>query len=901
MDPIIFYRDCLRREHKLIDSMVDALTVKLKLRRELGDLILNGYLFYDPGHFSVFVNEVISNQSFAKVIDTKFCDQIYIAGLYLKNVENYKSLNTNIESAVSWMKINNDNQYQFRMITRRVAKSAHEDIQEIRATNGTAMEKRRDFERITFDQLLQCARAARVARKILTGAGSTTGFQSLRKMFEHYLEHQKPDAWLRLFKGAETVAYFIKYIDRENLDKAFEYIRKRNSTNQPFLNIVDRVRSLLPVPIVDSQVVVEMMKAPDSDDPDKDQIGQFISNLKTQAFQTSNLSLKILKEMTAAWMKNRREVVGIPMAPRNIQMITLLCCAHWASNLFQGGNSEGTTLLAQVGTGEGKSLIIAMMGVYLNIVCNKRVHVLENNLGLLEKDTSQFRKLLFDEFKINVISASEAGEGFGEDARTITYCLRRPIESFYRKSVMERREPFSNTVLIVDEVDNLIVDGDPNQSYVQVDSDSQLFQKCFDRLMNGQTNDGTIPTFVWKSAQEAYQSAKSWVKGRDYRELGDKYYKLDNKGRPEKNSYYSEIEFLAYRDKHISPSFMTRFYLQSLPHMFSQYEAIFGFSGSLGSPSERLFLNKHYRAFNFEVPPFLDTCTNVNKHPPDLKKVEVFENEHDQETRIASLAVEQFQLVPVLIICGTTTQARRIFEKVTNQIGKSKIEFPINKSSNDYVQLFLEVDPITGENMNWGDKVEKATHIDNGWTCITITDPFGGRGHDFRVTEDEIDAKGGLLVIMSSIPESEREWIQWKGRTARDDCKGQYMVILNKEDEPCKNFTEYSKHQNIEDSGSAVYQESLIAELLVKADEKKLEQLNKYDTSINRGKMLNELCDKFYLKYGKTETWPDTQNHRYLRDFLNEHSWDATLGSIRDLAQLVGIVSSKDSYVSKYV
>ena len=40
-----------------------------------------------------------------------------------------------------------------------------------------------------------------------------------------------------------------------------------------------------------------------------------------------------------------------------------------------------------------------------------------------------------------------------------------------------------------------------------------------------------------------------------------------------------------------------------------------------------------------------------------------------------------------------------------------------------------------------------------------------------------------MLVIATSIPDA-REWAQWKGRTARQDRPGQYLVVLSAEDEP---------------------------------------------------------------------------------------------------------------------
>ena len=44
---------------------------------------------------------------------------------------------------------------------------------------------------------------------------------------------------------------------------------------------------------------------------------------------------------------------------------------------------------------------------------------------------------------------------------------------------------------------------------------------------------------------------------------------------------------------------------------------------------------------------------------------------------------------------------------------------------------------------------------------VTVTDWFGGRGHDFDCMDEKANAHGGMLVIATSIPDA-REWTQWK-------------------------------------------------------------------------------------------------------------------------------------------
>ena len=46
--------------------------------------------------------------------------------------------------------------------------------------------------------------------------------------------------------------------------------------------------------------------------------------------------------------------------------------------------------ILQMGTGEGKSIVIAMLAVFMVQLHGLRVHVLENNEGLLERDFATY-------------------------------------------------------------------------------------------------------------------------------------------------------------------------------------------------------------------------------------------------------------------------------------------------------------------------------------------------------------------------------------------------------------------------------------------------------------------------------------------------------------------------------
>merc|ERR1719498_2313731 len=65
---------------------------------------------------------------------------------------------------------------------------------------------------------------------------------------------------------------------------------------------------------------------------------------------------------------------------------------------------------------------------------------------------------------------------------------------------------------------------------------------------------------------------------------------------------------------------------------------------------------------------------------------------------------------------------------------------------------------------------------------VTVTTAIGARGQDYHISDEVVDEKGGFLLVLEYVPDSEREWIQFLGRTARHDHPGQYAVVLNTDD-----------------------------------------------------------------------------------------------------------------------
>ena len=150
---------------------------------------------------------------------------------------------------------------------------------------------------------------------------------------------------------------------------------------------------------------------------------------------------------------------------------------------------------------------------------------------------------------------------------------------------------------------------------------------------------------------------------------------------------------------------------------------------------------------------------------------------------------------------------------------------------------------------------------------VTVTDWFGGRGHDFDCMDEGANAHGGMLVIATDVPDA-REWIQWKGRTARQDRPGQYHVVLSEEEEP------FRSAPGLAASFRALPQEELLAELLLRKDASIHQALSGFEAQQARGAWMNELCEHYYRAHPRQHDapWPSEQARKSdikLRDMLS--------------------------------
>ena len=200
----------------------------------------------------------------------------------------------------------------------------------------------------------------------------------------------------------------------------------------------------------------------------------------------------------------------------------------------------------------------------------------------------------------------------------------------------------------------------------------------------------------------------------------------------------------------------------------------------------------------------------------------------------------------------------------------------------------------------WATLVADATKRLGGPTdnrcVVTVTDRFGGRGHDYQVMDKQSLANGGMLVIATSVPD-EREWIQWRGRTARQDCPGQFQVVLNKRGSP---FAE--RPELVGQLSSMANPDDRLRRLLEVQDESIGGTLKKYALDQELGEQVNELTESYFKQHPRAfdAKWPceqhkvNDQKLRALFEQLNE-SKGSTVKDFQKIAKdKLGVEFSDD-------
>jgi len=680
-----------------------------------------------------------------------------------------------------------------------------------------------------------------------------------------------------LLSHVETMLFFLKYVKSEDLRLTYQEFRKQSLPLSPVVsNYLDLAAQAYPpgAELVQFSSNRGLM--------DRKDVSDVLAEVRSPPPGRPRDQLGPFREIFYHWAVAMQSKFDLLVLPHHTQVVCLLMIHFFMQQAQQDGVRSAThALIAQVGTGEGKSMIVASLAIYVAVVLRKQVHVVVDDETLLERDFFTFKDL-FDNFKtkgsdgvLRPLTAAlcVSDEKFAARAQEssvvprvdpdvdICYCEAKHVQSFYASIARGEKgkqdfDTYANRVLILDEVDALVIDEEPNEVFVYENKQlGQLASAVARAMADGRSPDelkndsNPAAARVVREMQQEWDRGQKLVQGEEYvysKETAR--YCLVQGGRANPKAWSLALECKNFQDG-LSRDilFKERLFVMSRPRVFRKYHRIIGLSGSIGSEAERAFLKETYRAEFFEVPPFLKCCRGSPFHEPvpaplGEKKQSVYieANLESQIQRLCEVALEARERVPVLVIAKDRPQADQIVERLraaarSRGLGGASLDIIRSLSRTLYEQ-----DPE-----RWKENLNRATMPigeksggSKTFRC-TVTDPRGGRGTDYRVDDNVVDERGGLLLIPTMVPTSQRDWVQFLGRTARQDRKGQFCAVLNSAD-----YNDLSTRfkQSLPPGLEA------IKTILRWADMDIADRIKKSAALYNCGVRMNEICEMVFGK-----------------------------------------------------
>lgn len=726
--------------------------------------------------------------------------------------------------------------------------------------------------------LSECAKEMGKTGKLLAyklQSGVAKSLQTdVEQVIDAMTEKSPPRQWIGSIRSLDTVIFLLEYMGKEDLGLAYQKFEHETKNDSGMSELVAAVKKIYNQPLatksdLDISAAIakkaDMVKAP----------------ISWRGVDFGPEDWKIALDIATAAAETMKQRFSVIMLPHHTQLISMLmfgfrCCA----SRQQTDQPLPKTMLARVGTGEGKSLIIGMLAAF---VAKKgmRAHVVNNNRVLTQRDYHGNANI----FNMLGIQASANPADIKNKECMVCYCTGDDVEGSCLDSLMEGgadeyERGLEDAVLIVDEVDGLIFDRGVTSSKWFSDREfSDLVNEWFSQLMmQGKIQrdwDDFRGQEEWtnalqKEVEEAFADAENKQEGVDFTKRGDRLYILDPKTKmPREQDWALWLEILKSQRNHPAQWIEYKYEKAILCSVqcFMTYSCIFGLTGSLGGPAEKKYLGEQYEAVTFNVPPFLDTCRaegggiQGKKIPQHIEKKEPM-NSEDQEAATIELAVAKACEVPVLVITKSAEAVKQMSEKVKQRLievygapggGKGGEGEEEEEEAEEY-ETVIELLHNPRNPKEFVELVGRATepvdpHADESSTekrqvwKITLTTTEGGRGHDYRVVDPAIDEKGGLCLILTFVPWSEREWIQFIGRTGRQDHAGQYAVFLNTQDEEVQAA-----------APSKTAQESIIEAVLRHGDEQCAKMLQSMEEEIVKGRLMHTFTMRYWALHKQDKT-----------------------------------------------
>eukprot|EP01038_Epipyxis_sp_PR26KG_P010980 gene10980-14748_t len=483
---------------------------------------------------------------------------------------------------------------------------------------------------------------------------------------------------------------------------------------------------------------------------------------------------------------------------REIQILSVLLLVF---------KQEGYGRLLQIKTGEGKTMIIAVFAAWSAIMKNIKVDIATSGEVLAIRDVEEYRKFyanvgLVVNHNINIYSKVFGGR-FTENiymTSDVLYCTLYHFEGdmlhdyILNCDIAKTRQ---KSLLIVDEVDNMFIDGrhcatrlgdtgaeEDGLKLVRINIANRVNQFLLSHvgdlrqleydamekavvcmvkdIINSPENSFglsehakelsllMIETYV----HNARRAQTEFSENVDYVIQNKKIIPITKgTGELSQNTRWQHglHEFLEL--KHNLPfgrDGLTSVYYSNW-RFFAEYKGnICGLTGTLGSLHCREFLAKVYKVDSLIVPTFMQS--RMNRFPTVVTTSENWAAEIVKE-----IAEMNSNHRPVLVILDSIAEVNEIHELLRHHELTDNFKINIYTISNDPELVHITKNVIPSQ--------------------VILATNLAGRGTDFNI-EERINKAGGLHVITGFLPQSQRIQFQAEGRCARAGQNGSCRMII---------------------------------------------------------------------------------------------------------------------------
>ncbi|KAI9552300.1 hypothetical protein GHT06_022664 [Daphnia sinensis] len=493
--------------------------------------------------------------------------------------------------------------------------------------------------------------------------------------------------------------------------------------------------------------------------------------------------------------------------PRDVQMLAVI--------LFVTGEDRGNKKIkrmAQISTGEGKTLITALLAIYHVLRQwngDRHVNVITSSSVLAEASVSEIQ-YLYDQFEVSLSNNCDLACSKDDRLRRERYnsdviygdlpSFMRDIllTRFFNKKITRGRIPGA---IIVDEVDSMLLDkgesvlylshnvpemyhlrqlfveiaGTVNAPDVQGLAESRDIVAEVRKFIEPRINDSDIAvpnclkgyvklhlsTWIRSALRAAYLlNAKDSYKIDD---LGD------GKGRQviimDKETGVEQIQMEwsdglhpALQLKHglkWTPTALKAVFMSNIGYFTEFKGRFYGVTGTLGSAAECDLLRNVFGVDFFRMPRF--------KQRFCIQHVPLVASNEAEWLQNMEKAIEEVTKPPkpraALIICENIFSAERIHDALS-KTSQSK-EYKVAMYTSSFDKDFL--------------KMQHEEEVDPGQVIVATN--LAGRGTDFKLSK-QLEKNGGLHVIISYVPPNARVEAQAEGRTARSGQPGSYQFVI---------------------------------------------------------------------------------------------------------------------------